>query len=233
MADSDGHVQSGGHVLNEFVQGIIVLIGNEIGLPLNYFLRGGQFEGIDQVINIDRMVEGLAIAKHQEDTPLHQAEEDQESPWITRTVDGGWTKGYGVESFLDIVPHDPLPFILRQLVVILRRDGGLLVSRGILYVTVDALGTAIDESADLKPVSGIREISGPLHIYIPIVLVRDVQLPKRGSEVIHHLTFLCHGIHERPICDACQFDFGSPRLELVVEKALLVIHHEDFVPLIQ
>ncbi len=141
----DRSLDGRGDSRHQLAQAEVFGVRDQIGLTgTDTAFCGGQ-ESIDQIVDVDRVVVGLSRSEHREESLLDAAVDHQETLGIARSVDGRRPHDRELELVAAGIAGRDLAFVLGLLVVVLWSDRRRFVSGGRCDMTVDPLGTAVDE----------------------------------------------------------------------------------------
>ena len=116
------------HPAHQLVERHVPVVADQVRLAHGLRVLRGQLERVDEVVDVAGMVEGLAVAEHQEAAALDGAEEHQEAAGVARPVDAHRADHARLEAAAGNLPERLLALVLRLLVVVLGRDRRVLVA---------------------------------------------------------------------------------------------------------
>ncbi len=123
----------------------VVLVGDQIRLAVADVERHGGDEGVDEVVDVERVIERLAVAEHRKHAARDAPEDHEEPLGIAGPVDGRRPQDRRAQPAPIPLAHERLRFVLRLLVVVGGLDRRVLVGRRIVDVAVHAAGAAVDD----------------------------------------------------------------------------------------
>ena len=85
-------------------------------------------------------------------------------------------------------------------------------------MSVDALRRAVDETAHLVPEARLGHVARALAVDLPVLALRQVDLPEGGREVEDDVGPGDQPVDERLVGHAAERDLRAKALELVVEQ---------------
>jgi len=233
VRDLHVHAHRAADAPDEVLDRDVLLVGDQVGLPVALAGRHHQQAGVDQVVDVKRVVERAAAAEHREpargDAPVDQVE----TLGVAGAVDRRGPAHHRREAAAPELGDHRLGLVLGLLVVVGGMHGRLLVRRGPLDVAVHAAGAAVDELAHAGGDRGLQRVARALDVDLPVVPLRDVHLAEGGREVVDELDALHHAVEQRPVGHRPDDDLRAPVAELLRLEPLLVVEGDHLVLLVE
>ena len=207
-----------------------MLVGDEVLPPVADPGREAEHEGVDQVVDVERVIERLAVAEHREGAAGDALEDHEEALGIAGTVDGRGTQDHRLHLAAGELLDQRLGLVLGALVVVGRLDRRVLVRRRMVHVAVHAAGAAVDELPDPGPDRGLEHVPGALDVDVVVEGVGHVELAERRGEVEHVLHAPHAALDHGTVGHRSDDHLGAHGAEGVALKAVLVVQSHDLVP---
>ncbi|OPZ73635.1 MAG: hypothetical protein BWY82_01073 [Verrucomicrobia bacterium ADurb.Bin474] len=160
------HIQRSRNLLNNRGNRVVMLVRDQINPARTNAGCHACHESIHQIVNVERMVEGLAIAKHRKCSFCHPPEYHLKALRIAGAVNRSRTQNDSLKTLGLILRNDWFRLVFRALIVVRRLNRSIFPSRRMINVSVDSAGAAVHKLANLMPQCGINYVTGATHIYL-------------------------------------------------------------------
>src|SRR5439155_3429900 len=140
---------------------------------------------VDEIVDVNHLVLDVTTSDHDEAAPGDRSDQ-LEKPEVARPVDPGRPEDdYRQAAIaLELLRH-ALALELGPLVVVARRNRGVLACGRILHVSVDADRAAVDEAAHAAAGTRLEKAPGPLDVHLEHLPAGNVLGAEQGRDVIH------------------------------------------------
>ena len=207
-----------------------MLVRDEVGPAVAHAGHEAQHEGIDQVVDVQRMVERPAVAEHGEGAARHALEDHEEALGVAGTVDRRGPQDHRLHPAAGELRHERLGLVLGALVVVGRLDRRVFVGGRVLHVAVHAAGAAIDELPNAGLEGGLQHDAGALDVDLVVEGVGHVELAKSRREMEHELDPSHALLHHLTVGHRPEDDLGAHRPQGIALESVLVVQGHDLVP---